>query len=133
VAVPENIPPNIKINLPKNNITLRCDPKKLEAVFTNLILNAIDAVGDSGVIDIKATENENDVQIEFQNSGPEIPKDDIPKIFDPLFTTKQVGTGLGLSSAKLIVEQHGGKINVRNNPTTFVITMPKEVNQKKSQ
>ena len=129
-AVPENVAPNIKINLPNDDITLMCDTRKLEAAFTNLISNAIDAVGDSGVIDVKVTDNEKHIQIEFQNSGPEIPKDTIPKIFDPLFTTKQVGTGLGLSSAKLIVEQQGGEINVRNNPTTFVITLPKEGNQK---
>ena len=129
-AVPENLSPNIKINLPNDDITLICDTRKLEAAFTNLISNAIDAVGDSGVIDVKVTDDEKHIQIEFQNSGPEIPKDNMPKIFDPLFTTKQVGTGLGLSSAKLIVEQQGGEINVRNNPTTFVITLPKKGNQK---
>jgi signal transduction histidine kinase len=63
--------------------------------------------------------------IEIENSGPSIPEDILPHIFDSLVTTKQVGTGLGLVSCKTIIENHEGTINVKNNPTTFTITIPK--------
>ena len=52
----------------------------------------------------------------------------IGKIFDPLFTTKQQGTGLGLVSVKSIIEAHGGKISVTSPPTIFTITLPKKLN-----
>jgi len=53
-----------------------------------------------------------------------IPDDFLSKIFDPLFTTKQSGTGLGLASCKSIIEQHGGTITARNDPTTFLVKLP---------
>jgi two-component system sensor histidine kinase HydH len=56
---------------------------------------------------------------------PGIPKEIRPHIFDPLFTSKETGTGLGLGICKSIIEQHKGKISVLQNPTTFVIELPK--------
>ena len=56
---------------------------------------------------------------------PVIAEENLEKIFDPLYTTKEHGTGLGLVSCKTIVEQHGGTISVKNNPTTFTVMIPK--------
>ena len=56
-----------------------------------------------------------------------ISEDNLEKVFEPLFTTKQRGTGLGLASCKNIIEQHQGEISVKNNPTTFTITLPKKL------
>ncbi|HSA97543.1 MAG TPA: HAMP domain-containing sensor histidine kinase, partial [Candidatus Nitrosotenuis sp.] len=58
-------------------------------------------------------------------TGPGVSDHNIARLFEPLFTTKQVGTGLGLTSCKKIVSNHGGKISFKNNPTTFTITLPK--------
>ena len=63
----------------------------------------------------------------IQDSGPGIPEDIISKIYDPLFTTKIEGTGLGLASCKSIVESHNGALSVSNNPTTFKIKLPKNL------
>src|SRR3990172_7199870 len=66
-----------------------------------------------------------DVLIEIEDQGQGVPQENMDKIFEPLFTTKQSGTGLGLASCISIVEKHGGSISVRNNPTVFTVQLPK--------
>jgi len=82
-------------------------------------------MNESGSITISAREDQNNVIIEFEDTGPGIADENLPKVFEPLFTTKETGTGLGLASCKNIVERHRGTIVVKNNPTTFTITLPK--------
>ena len=119
------IPPNITINFPKDDLTVLCDSQKIQVVFSNMILNAIQAIGENtGVINIRAKRKQGLVELKIEDTGPGISESAIDKIFDPLFTTKQEGTGLGLASCKSIVEQHSGKITVSNSPTTFTIVLP---------
>jgi len=108
------IPDKIKINLPKTDATIPCDSERLEVVFVNLIMNAIQAIGNKkGEVYINIGDEPCDiVLISIKDSGPGIPKKLISKIFDPLFTTRQIGTGLGLPSCKNIIEKHGGSIDV---------------------
>ncbi len=121
------IPTNIKIFLPQNYVSIICDSRKLEAVFSNIILNAIQATNDNGEVKIRIMDIGSDVKIEFEDTGSGIPATAVQKLFDPLFTTKQTGTGLGLSICKSIVEQHGGTITVKSPPTIFTITLPKNM------
>jgi signal transduction histidine kinase len=122
------IPDNIKLKIQDSDFTILCDTKKLETVFTNIILNAIQAMNNSdGIVDIKSKINKENIEIEISNSGPKIPSEILDKVFEPLFTTKEKGTGLGLSSCKNIIEQHGGAIYAKNNPTTFTIILPKKI------
>ena len=116
----------VKITKPKNDVVIICDSKQLEIVFNNILMNAIQAMENSGGIKVRFTENEDDVSIEIEDSGPGIPEDGTEQIFDPLFTTKSSGTGLGLVSCKNIIEQHNGTITVRNKPTIFEIKLPKK-------
>ena len=123
------VPDKIKINLPKTDVTIPCDHDKLETVFVNLIMNSIQAIGDkTGNISINLIEESEDVVlITVHDNGPGIPQKLIRKIFDPLFTTRQIGTGLGLPSCKNIIEKHGGSIDVssgRGKGTTFLIRLP---------
>ena len=121
------IPSNITIYPPKNDITYNCDSVKMEVVFENLVLNAIQSIGDEkGRIFIKLNENSKVVMATVQDSGNDIPLETQEKIFEPLFTTKQEGTGLGLSSVKNIVELHGGQIELKANPKRFSMILPKE-------
>ena len=117
----------VEIQLPKNNPQITCDIDKLEIVFVNLITNAIEAISGEGTINIIAKETSNDIIMEIEDSGPGIAKENLNKVFEPLFTTKQSGTGLGLSSCKNIIERHHGVISVRNKPTTFTIKLPKKL------
>ncbi len=119
------IPATIKIETPAEDTFVYCDAKKLETVLVNLINNSIQAIDSSGTITIKTNMDSNYSIIQVIDSGPGIPQESISKVFDPLFTTKRTGTGLGLASCKNIVEQHGGIITVQNNPTTFTIKIPK--------
>ncbi len=120
------IPTKIKMVIPENDAQVLVDENKLGIVFSNLIRNSIDAIGDSiGSVEVKIEDTEDQVIIDIIDSGIGIKGDDIDVIFEPLYTTKQTGTGLGLVSCKNIIEQHKGKISVKNNPTTFTITLPK--------
>lgn len=116
---------DVEINLPKNNPQIICDIDKLEIVFINLITNSIEAMKGSGTLTISAWEEGNHVLIEFEDSGQGIAKEHISRIFEPLFTTKTSGTGLGLASCKNIIERHGGTISFQNKPARFTIKLPK--------
>lgn len=120
------IPPTITINKLANDAVITCDPKKMEIVFANLLINSIQAMNEKGEISFRLTDLKNYFVIDVEDTGPGIPQEIIHKIFEPLVTTKQTGTGLGLSSCKTIIEQHHGKITVTNNPTRFTIKLPKK-------
>ena len=117
--------PNINIIKPEKNIQITCDQVKMESVILNIILNAIQAVGEKGQIIITAEESSSNILIKIQDSGPGVPREIMKKIFEPLVITKPKGTGLGLSICKNFVEQHKGTIRVKNNPTTFSISLHK--------
>lgn len=119
------IPTNVTINFPKDDIIVMCDSQKMQIVFSNIILNAIQAIGENkGTINIRAKKKQNTVEIKIEDSGSGIAASVYSKIFDPLVTTKQEGTGLGLASCKSIVEQHKGTISATSRPTIFTITLP---------
>ncbi len=104
------------------------DSNKMEQVFVNIILNALQAMDGPGRLTIETSVYNGYCTISFIDTGPGIPSDIIPYIFDPFFTTKPAGegTGLGLSVSKSIVEQHGGRITVNSTPgmTEFRIELP---------
>ena len=119
------MPETIEITIPKNDIIIECDPDKIESVFSNILLNAIQAIGnDKGQIKIEISQTQNTAIIKFENTGPEIDENILPRIFEPLFSTKEKGTGLGLVSCKNIIEQHGGVITAKPNPVVFTISIP---------
>ena len=118
------IPDTVKINTPVIDLDIECDKSQMIVVFSNLITNSIQAMDGNGSITINIDAKGNNAIIEVIDSGPGISKENLSKIFEPLFTTKSMGTGLGLVSCKNIIEYHKGKISVKNNPTTFTIEMP---------
>ena len=107
-------------------------------VIINLIINAIDAIEDEKDAIISATFSDNSykesmIDIIVENTNSYIEEDIIKKLFTPFFTTKSHGIGIGLAVSKRIVEAHGGSIAVKSvngnfKATTFIITMPVELN-----
>jgi PAS domain S-box-containing protein len=103
---------------------------KLQQIFTNLLLNARDAIPNGGKITISTTSDDNDsLMVEITDTGIGIAPENVAKIYDPFYTTKGVGrgTGLGLAVSYGIVQEHSGHISVESTPgrgTTFRISLP---------
>jgi PAS domain S-box-containing protein len=92
------------------------DSEKLRQVVINLLVNALDAMPESGTLSVKVSALRSSVSIEIGDTGPGIDPNILPEIFDPFFTTKEAGTGLGLSIVRKIVDQHGGRIDIDSSP-----------------
>jgi len=115
----------LSINIVGEDIESVYDADKLEVVFDNIIMNAVEANNERGEVSIRIKDINNEILIEIEDSGSGVPQELMTKIFEPLFTTKQRGTGLGLASCKRIIEQHGGNIYVKTKPSIFSIRLPK--------
>jgi two-component system NtrC family sensor kinase len=106
---------------------IRSDPSELRQVFQNMILNAINAIGNNGEITLTTRRRADDVIVTVADTGPGIAVEHLEKIFEPLFTTQPGGTGLGLPICADILERLGGRIRVHNSPAggaCFVVTLP---------
>jgi signal transduction histidine kinase len=110
---------------------------ELNQVWTNLIDNAIFAMGKNGELTIETTHDSKEVIVRIADNGVGIPKEIISRIFDPFFTTKKVGegTGIGLDIVNRIVNRHNGKIEVKSEPgrTEFSVRIPIEQKQEPKQ
>ena len=115
----------LSINIVGENIESVYDADKLEVVLDNIIMNAVEANNERGEVSIRIIDGNNEIIIEVEDAGSGVPQELMTKIFEPLFTTKQRGTGLGLASCKRIIEQHGGSVSVKTKPSIFSIKLPK--------
>lgn len=105
------------------------DKERLRQVFTNICLNALQAMNGSGTLTIEGKQSDKSVIISIKDTGPGIPKNIREKIFNPFFTTKQQGTGLGLSVSYGIIKAHGGTVEVASDGqsgTLFHIVLPRQ-------
>lgn len=97
----------------RDGVYISGDPEKLQQVFLNLLLNAIDASRSGSKIDVSMrTTGNGTARLAITDSGSGISEEDLEKVFDPFFTTKSSGTGLGLAIVKAIVEDHQGNIEI---------------------
>lgn len=105
------------------------DPEFLRSVFNNLFINAVQAMGsDGGNLNIKISPDAENVRFEISDSGSGIPAENLSKIFEPYFSTKETGTGLGLAIVQKIVDIHNGTIDVESaegKGTKFTVRLPK--------
>lgn len=109
------------------NFSLKGDSSRLKIAIRNILTNAIEAIKNRGEIKIKASKDKMRIRLEITDTGVGIRRGLVKKIFDPYFSTKDVGTGLGLPIAKNIIESHGGTIRAssqENKGTTILIILP---------
>ena len=103
---------NLHIDFPEGEAIARIDAEQLQLVFTNVLMNAAQAMGGTGQIAITISRKDNNLIVGIADRGPGMAVDVREKVFEPFFTTKHRGTGLGLPIAKRIVEAHGGTIEL---------------------
>ena len=108
-----------------------CDHIQLQQVIINLVVNAIDAMKDTPaekrIISIRTSRVDNFAEISVSDRGPGIPEDKLKEVFEPFFTSKAEGMGMGLSIARTIVEAHNGRIWAENQVgkgATFRLKLP---------
>ena len=105
------------------------DKNQIRQAFFNIIRNAIQAMANGGLLKITLGSNDRFVIVSFKDTGPGIPADDLSSIFEPYYTTKTEGSGLGLMIVLRIVRDHGGELEVHSEPksgTTFTLFLPRD-------
>jgi signal transduction histidine kinase len=112
-----------------DDTALTADAKQLRSALLNLLRNAIEAAGDDGCVCITVSESDEreSLRLQIADNGPGIPPEHMDKVFNPFFTTKETGTGLGLSMVHRIIDAHGGHVRVTAGPqggACFVIELP---------
>lgn len=104
----------VQADLPESLPSIYAVSSQIQQIFFNLILNSLDAMPAGGTLTIRARDFENGVEIIFQDTGPGIPENRRNNIFEPFFSTKEGGTGLGLTVSYNIVTAHGGTLDLVN-------------------
>lgn len=111
-----------------NTLSIMGDHEELTGALSNLAMNALEAAKGPVILDVwVGALNNHWIQIRVRDNGPGISEDIIDRVFDPFFTTRSQGTGLGLAVVAMTVSNHGGEITVKNNPTggaEFLINFP---------
>ncbi|MCP4622509.1 MAG: two-component sensor histidine kinase [bacterium] len=119
----------IKQNYQNSLPEIQADAAMLYQSFLNILINAMQAMPNGGNIEVGISSNDKIVTINFEDEGQGIPKEVIDKIWDPFFTTKEMGTGLGLGVVKNLIESHGGNIQIYNRSqggTRVAVELPVE-------
>jgi signal transduction histidine kinase len=117
----------VRVSVPEPAPVVVADRRHLEQVLLNLVLNALQAMSPGGTVTMEARTARDRVEIAVADTGPGIPPEALPRIFDPYFTTRPAGLGLGLTIARRIVEAHGGSLDVASQPgqgARFSVRLP---------
>ncbi len=123
----ESVGVRVEIQMEDDLPVVQADQDKLNQVFLNLLLNSIQAMENGGRLDIRVAVQNGNVIFTVKDTGCGVSKEDLPRIFDPYFTTKPQGTGLGLAMSMKIIEEHGGTMTFQSEPdvgTTVVVSLP---------
>jgi signal transduction histidine kinase len=127
LTAPRRSPIKCKLDLDENMGPVAADPELLHRAFSNLVLNAMDAMPSGGTLTLRSRRSDGRVIAEVSDTGTGLTREECERIFTPYYTSKQHGTGLGLAIVQSVVSDHGGRIGVQSEPgrgTTFVIELP---------
>jgi len=123
----QNISVNVKTDLIKD-LSIEADPLQMKEVFNNILNNAYDAFNNNaGIIDVESQVNDSTVSIYIRDNGEGIEKKNLDKVFNPFFSTKTQGIGLGLAVCQLAIKLHQGSIVIESDKakgTTVIVTLP---------
>jgi two-component system sensor histidine kinase HydH len=122
---------SIKKNYQNSLPEIIADSTMLYQSFLNILINAMQSMPDGGGIGVEISANDHRLTVHFDDEGKGIPTENLEKIWDPFFTTKDTGTGLGLGIVKNIIESHGGSIQIVNRTVRGArVTIELPINQK---
>ncbi len=130
--VPASIQVSLKI--PADLPQVYADPLQVEQILGNLITNACQSIRDGGKLTVSASQHKQMITIAVKDTGTGITAENMPKLFEPLFSTKITGIGLGLSVSKKMAEANGGRIEVESQVgkgSTFTLYLPLNYNHEK--
>jgi len=105
------------------------DTEQLKTCFSNLAINTVQAMADGGALKVTLHPLKNNLRFEIADTGPGIAPETLGQIFEPYFSTKETGIGVGLALTKKLIEDHGGQITVESKVgvgTTFAVSLPRE-------
>jgi signal transduction histidine kinase len=117
----------VRLSMDEQPAHAMVDQSSMRGALMNLMLNAIEAMREGGTLSVAVDRTDESLRLEIADTGPGIGDEELKKIFEPFYTTKTQGLGLGMPYAKKIIEQHGGTISLNSRPgegTTISITLP---------
>ena len=117
----------IDARIPETPVEILADAQKMTSCFSNIVINAVQAMPDGGILTVTVENNGDHVVVCVGDTGHGVPLDALDRVFEPYYSTKDTGTGLGLAVTKKIVEEHGGRISASSAPgsgTTFEVELP---------
>ncbi|MCB9567249.1 MAG: histidine kinase [Myxococcales bacterium] len=128
IDVPRPAAVQVELDMPEDVAAIHADAGQVRQVIVNLVLNAVQAIGPEGRIDVRVVPGDEFIELVVDDSGPGLPADVLRRLFEPLFTTRSSGTGLGLALCRRITEKHGGSINAANREeggARFTVALPR--------
>lgn len=117
----------LDLSIPSPAPTVRIDPDQMRQALLNLVRNAKESMPEGGSVALEASIDDDKLEIRVRDEGSGIPADHLERVFDPFYSTKQTGTGLGLALTQQIVQEHGGRLKLHSevgSGTEFVIALP---------